>query len=253
MIKNNLLTVVLMLISVGIFAQQEKLIEGQIVVKGATSDGIIVLNLVTEKETKTDNDGFFKIAVKPDDLLVFSAVNLDGQRKLIDERDYEKGKIIIEMSAKVEQLREVEVINYSKINAVSLGILSHPAKRYTPAERRLKTATSLDPRANAGMMMGGSVSIDPLLNWISGRTKLLKSELKVERKEFALQKLDDLFDTEFYTQHLKIPEDKIGAFRYYCIEDPEFIETLDSKNKMMSKFVIGMLAIQFNALQAYEN
>lgn len=237
----------------GVFAQQPKVIHGKITVKGATAEGIIVLNLVSEAETRTDKSGAFTIMAQPDDLLVFSATHLDAQRKIVEQPDFENGRITIEMTPKIEQLQEVEVVDYKRINAVALGILSRPAKRYTPAERRLKTATSLDPTANAGMMAGGSISLDPLMNWMSGRTKLLKEELKIERNEIALKRLDEMFEPEFYVQNLKIPEQKIPAFRYYCIGDAKFVETLDSKNKIMSRFLIGMLAIEFNALQAHEN
>ena len=79
------------------------------------------------------------------------------------------------MTSKITQLDEVKV-QKSNIDAVSLGILTKPGKVYTPAERRLKTATGLYASANAGTMMGGSVGLDPLINWISGRTALLKSE-----------------------------------------------------------------------------
>lgn len=242
----------LLLFSIDTFAQQQKLIEGKIVVKGASTDGIIILNLVNEKETRSNKDGVFTILAKPDDLLVFSAVHLDGQRKIIDQETYDSGRIMVEMTAKIEQLDEVEVTDYRRINAVALGVLTKPAKRYTPAERRLKTATSLDATANAGMMMGGALSIDPLINWMSGRTKLLKSELKVERHEIALRQLEDLYDKEFYTYKLKINPDYIRSFQYYCIGDHEFVETLNSKNKTLSDFLIGMLAIQYNALQKHE-
>lgn len=247
--KNKIaLLLIVMLFSVGAFPQQEKLVEGKIIAKGTTVNGIIVLNLMNEKETRTNNEGVFYILAKPDDLLLFSISHLDGQRKIIEQQDYDNGKLTVEMNAKIEQLDEVVIIDYKRINAVDLGILSRPAKTYTPAERRLKTATSLSPTANMGTMMGGSISLDPLLNWMSGRTKLLKTELKVERNEFALRKLNDLYEKEFYIEKLKIPEDYIGSFKYYCIGDAKFVETLESKNKLMSGFLINMLAIQYNAL-----
>jgi len=236
------------MMSTFLFAQKPKLIQGKIIVKDAPVQGIIVLNLVSEKETVTNSKGEFSILANIDDLLVFSRSNLDGQRKIIEEEDYDSGAIIIEMTSKINQLAEVEVINYSRINAVSLGILQRPAKTYTPAERRLKTATSLDPSVNAGTMMGGSISLDPLLNWISGRTKLLKTELVVERNELALAKLSDLYEDEYYTEKLKIPSENIRAFQYYCIGDSKFVESLNAKNKYMPNFLIGMLAIEYKSL-----
>ncbi|MFY0483260.1 hypothetical protein ACI6PS_11705 [Flavobacterium sp. PLA-1-15] len=245
--KNSFLFVVL-IVTQFVFSQEAKLLKGKIVVKDAMVSGVRVVNLVTEKEVLTDSKGEFTIMVKPEDLLVFSATHLDHMRKFIEEEDYTSGAIIIEMTSKVTQLDEVEVRNYSNINAVSLGILSRPAKIYTPAERRLKTATAMYPTANVGTMMGGSLGLDPLINWISGRTAMLKKEGEVEKKEFLLQKLRNLYDDKYYTEKLKIKKESIKGFQYYAIYNERFIEALNSRNKVLTTFLIGGLALEFNKI-----
>ncbi|MDR6966455.1 hypothetical protein J2X31_000448 [Flavobacterium arsenatis] len=245
--RNNILLVFLMLTQF-MFSQEEKLIKGKVVVKDAMVKGIRVVNLVSEKEVLTDNKGEFSIWVKPEDLLVFSAKHLDHMRKFIEEEDYNSSLITIEMTSKITQLDEVEVRNYSNINAVSLGILSKPAKVYTPAERRLQTATGLYPTANVGTMMGGSIGLDPLLNWMSGRTSMLKKEAEVEKKEFLLHKLKNLFEESYYTEKLKIKKEAIKAFQYYIIYDERFINALNSKNKLLATFLIGGLAQEFKKI-----
>ena len=89
-------------------------------------------------------------------------------------------------------------------NGYEMGILDKKAKEFTPAERKLNTASNLYPSVYAGTMAGGSISLDPILNWISGRTKMLKNELKVERKEIALQKLTNLLEVDYFTQTLSL-------------------------------------------------
>lgn len=230
------------------FSQEEKLIKGKVVVKDAMVGGVRVVNLVSEKEVLTDSKGEFSIWVKPEDLLVFSAAHLDHMRKFIEEEDYNAALITIEMTSKITQLDEVEVRNFSNINAVSLGILSKPAKVYTPAERRLQTATGLYPTANVGTMMGGSIGLDPLLNLISGRTAMLKKEAEVEKKEFLLHKLNSLYEEDYYTEKLKIKKESIKGFQYYAIYDERFINALNSKNKLLATFLIGGLALEFNKI-----
>ena len=231
-----------------VFSQEEKLIKGKVVVKDAMVEGIRVVNLVSEKEVLTDSKGEFSIMVKPEDLLVFSASHLDHMRKFIEEEDYKAQLITVEMTSKVTELDEVEVRNYSNINAVSLGILSKPAKIYTPAERRLQTATGLYPTANVGPMMGGSIGLDPLFNLISGRTAMLKKEAEVEKKEFLLHKLSSLYDEDYYTEKLKIKKESIKGFQYYTIYNERFIEALNAKNKILVTFLIGGLALEFNKI-----
>ncbi|PKP15046.1 MAG: hypothetical protein CVU07_11760, partial [Bacteroidetes bacterium HGW-Bacteroidetes-23] len=106
------------------------------------------------KATITNEKGEFWLDVKEDDLIVFSAVHLNYWRKSISANDLKNGKIEIVMSAKVSELEEVVVTDYSRINAKDLGIINYTPKVYTPAERRLRTATT-------GLL-------DPLLNWMSG-------------------------------------------------------------------------------------
>lgn len=231
-----------------VYPQQEKLLKGKVVVKDAMASGVRVVNLVSEKEVITNSKGEFSIWVKPEDLLVFSAVHLDLMRKFIEMEDYNSSLLIIEMTSKVTQLDEVIVRDFSRINAVSLGILSKPAKIYTPAERRLQTATGLYPAASVGTMAGVSMGLDPLLNLISGRTAMLKKEIEVEKKEFLLQKVSNLYEDDFYTEKLKIKKEAIKAFQYYVIYDKRFITALNSKNKALTTFIIGGLALEFNKL-----
>ena len=148
------------------------------------------------------------------------------------------------MTAKIIQLKEVIVNKHTEINAVSLGISPKGIKKYTPAERKLATASSvkLNPQG-----------LDPLLNAISGRTKMLKKELEVEKKERLLAYIGALFDDEYYTNTLKLPSNYIKGFQYYCIEKEDFATYLCSKNKAMIKLLIVPLAEKYNIIIRDEN
>lgn len=229
------------------FSQSEKIIAGKILVKNATPSGVHIINLVNENEVISDEKGEFKILAKVDDLLVFSSLTLDYQRKIIEVEDYNNGFITMEMTAKINQLEEVEIIHYNKINAVDLGILSKKPKVYTPAERRLENAGVFRPTDILLIPFGG-MPIEPLLNAISGRTKQLKKELQIERKEFAILKIGDLLPNEYFVSQLKIPKDYVKAFQYYCVEKKDFISVLKSKNKTLIAFKMSELAVEYNRL-----
>jgi len=217
---------------------QEKIIHGKVTGSGNNVEGINVVNLVNEKSAVTNEAGEFRIMAKEDDLLVLSALNFEYKRKIINAEDLKSGVVVIEMIPKANQLDEVEITKYNNINAVSLGILSKPAKVYTPAERKVRTATT-------GLL-------DPLINLMSGRTKRLKQNITVEKKEMLLEKVNNLFDDTFYTQTLKINPDYIMAFKYFCIEDFKFASAVRSKNKTLATFWINELAIEYNKLQSNE-
>ena len=193
-----------------------------------------VLNLRNYKSTFTDKDGIFKMPVKIDDILVITAVNLETHRKTITEEDLKPQMRTIRMSAKLTQVQEVDVNQYSEINSENLRITPHGQKRYTPAERKVRTATT-------GLL-------DPLLNKMSGRTDMLKKDVIVEHNERLLLKLDGLYEDKYYTDVLKIPDEYIGGFQYYIIEDPDFARALEDKNKTLTMFYIKRLAVNYNEI-----
>jgi len=246
-------TIVFLLFAASVSAQDDKLLSGKIVVKDASPEGVHIINLVNEKEAISNNKGHFSIMAKPDDVLVFSAMHLDLMRRIVSEEDYKIANVIVEMTSKVNELDVVEINTYKNINAVDLGILKKMPKSYTPAERRLKTATSLDPSLGVGNMIGAALSVDPLINWISGRTALLKAELEVEKKEILLKKLSDLYEEKYFTETLKIPPEYVIGFQYYCVEDEKMITALNSKNAEMVAFVAAGLAIPYIDLINEEN
>ena len=208
----------------------EKILHGKIVADSASVVGIDVVNLGNEKVTVTNNKGEFSILAKADDILVFSSMTLEMKRMLVDEDDLKSEMITIYMTPKINELNEVIV----KKNAAE-GISIIPGqKQYTPAERKLYTATS-------GLL-------DAPLNWLSGRTEMLKKEIIVERKERMLYKVGVLYDDKYYIQTLKVPEIYIDDFQRYIIEDKEFAAALKVKNRTMMLFLISKLAVNYNAI-----
>jgi hypothetical protein len=92
-----------------------------------------------------------------------------------------------------------------------LELFLRPKKKYTPAERKLYTATS-----------GGG--IDGLLNTISGRKAMLKKK-SLSKKIAALDRIDDLLKTSTILKLLRL----YTRFQYYCIDDVAFANALRAK------------------------
>jgi hypothetical protein len=229
--KNFTIIILLLLLSQITFGQHnEKLLHGKIVADSTSVFGIDVVNLGNEKVTVTNNKGEFSILAKANDILVFSSMTLEMKRMLVDEDDLKSETIIIYMTAKINELNEVIV----KKNAAEGTSIIPGQKHYTPAERKLYTATS-------GLL-------DAPLNWLSGRTEMLKKEIVVERKERMLNKIGVLYEDKYYIQTLKVPEIYIDDFQRYLIEDKEFAAALKAKNRTMMLFLISKLAVNYNAI-----
>ncbi|TDX14224.1 carboxypeptidase-like regulatory domain-containing protein [Flavobacterium sp. S87F.05.LMB.W.Kidney.N] len=204
---------------------------GRIMEQSTPIEGVNIINNTTQVATISDSDGNFSIAVREGDVLVFSAVNLDPLKLRITTEDLASNLLVVKMTAKEVELREVVVNENANITAENLGIIPYGQKKYTPAERKVYTANS--------------TSVDKLLNAISGRTAMLKKEVNVEKKEALFRKLEYLFDENYYTERLKIPVDYIKGFQLFCVEDAEFAVSLNTKNKTMSMFLITDLARKY--------
>ncbi|MFV5694726.1 carboxypeptidase-like regulatory domain-containing protein [Flavobacterium sp. LB3P122] len=234
---NKILLLILFFIVTITFGQTsvKKEIRGKISADTIGVEGINIVNLYTENATVTDKNGSFLLFVKEGDVLVFSAVNLVTLHKRISKQDLVQDIIKIQMTPKSIELKEVVVNENSQITAENLGIIPYGQKKYTPAERKLYTATS-----------GGG--IDGLLNTISGRKAMLKKEIVVENKEQSLNRLAPLFQDKYYTETLKIAADYIKDFQYYCVDDDNFTAALKYRNKTLIAFLIVGLSEKYNKI-----
>jgi hypothetical protein len=223
----------------------EKWIKGQVSSNGSPLEGINITNVTTKVMVVSDSYGAFSILVKDGDILIFSAVDYENLRKYINNKEFKMGNVIVDLTPKSIQLDEVIINENPGITAENMGIIPRNQIKLTPAERRLQTAGDFKPIHLLGLL-GGMLAVDPILNAINGRTKMLKKEVKVEKNEFLMVKMEGMFEDKYYMETLKIPEEYIKGFQYYCIENPDFARSLNEKNKTMSMFLIVGLASSFN-------
>ena len=219
--------------------REVKEISGLITADSVSVEWVNIVNTTTEKATVSDTNGNFKLLVSVNDILIFTAVNLETVRKKIVSEDLVKDFLTVNMISRSVLLKEV-VVNEATISAESLGIIPYGQKKYSAAERKLYTATSGN-------------GIDGLLNTISGRKAMLKKEIIVEKKERLLARIDVLFEDYYYLETLKIPKLYIKGFQYYCVEDVPFANALRAKNKALVMFLIVELAETYNEIIAVEN
>ncbi|UWY29995.1 carboxypeptidase-like regulatory domain-containing protein [Flavobacterium sp. TR2] len=233
--------------------QERSVFNGKVVSNASDLEGIHVINAQTEETVTTNASGSFSILAKADDVLVFSSISFKEKRVLLKQEDFSNLNFAVNLTMIMYQLQEVVVRRYDNINAESLGVIPMGQKKYTAAERKLQTATALNPTASAGTMAGGSISADPLLNFFSGRTAMLKKEVAVEKKEFFMKLLENMFSLDHFIDRLKIPADYVKGFEYYAIENDKFTAILNSKNKTSTEFLLGELAVKYKEMIASES
>jgi hypothetical protein len=216
-----------------IFAQSIKdtIITGVISCDSVQIEGISVYNCTNKMMAVSDKTGCFSIQAKVGDILNFSGIDYKLLRKYVYKFEYNSGQIEVNMTLKAIELDEVIVNKFASITAENLGIIPKGQKKLSPQERRLYT--------NSGGFQG-------FYSWLSGERDILKINVEIEKKEMYLKKLDYLFGNKYYIRTLKIPQELIKGFQYYCIEDPDFVQSLDAKNKTVSMFLMSNLALDYN-------
>ena len=234
-IKLLIIFLFLVTISSGQTLIGSKKLNGKVIANYNDLEGIYIVNLKTEKAVLTERGGYFSITANVGDTLMFSAVQFKGLKVALKENDFLKELFFVKLEPLVRVLNEVKINEYKNINEFSLGIVSSKMKIATPAERKLYTATS----------GGGIIPVDPILNWMSGRTAMLKKELEVEKKETLMDKIDGWYEEKYFTETLKIPEDYVKGFKYFIVQEAKFVEAMKSKNKTMATFIMNELAVNY--------
>lgn len=234
-----------------VLSQNDSIINGKIVSESSLLEGIHVINLSKRNGAVTDSRGYFQIKAKVSDTLQFSAVNLKATRYVIKQTDFPNDLLLIKMESLITELEEVAIINYKNINAVALGIVPANQKTYTPAERKLAAAGEFKWYSPLLIPLGG-MSVDGLINSISGRTAMLKKEVIVERKEMLQAKTSDYFERKYFVETLKIPNEYVDGFLFYIVENEKFARSMKDENKTMATFVLSELAVEYLKLKELE-
>lgn len=228
------------------FGQQTvvKNLKGKITSNASDLEGIYIANLKSNEATLTDKNGYFAINAGVGDTLLFSALQFVGLKKQLQKEDFEQQLLFVKLETMVNVLEEVKINQYKNINAVSLGLVPKNQKQYTPAERRLRSAGDFKWYSPLLIPLGG-MSVDGLLNAISGRKSQLKKELQIEKKEFLIVKIENTFQDNHFTDVLKIPAEYVNGFKFYIVEDEKFVAAMNNNNKTMATFLMGELAVEY--------
>ncbi|WP_286464821.1 hypothetical protein [Myroides odoratimimus] len=211
----------------GLAQEQGGMISGKLVTRGGDLDGTVVTNINRSKTTLADKKGYFDIYGEPQDTIRFSSVYHMEYTYVIAEADIKGGVLLFPLEPLPDLSTRLNEILITKVDAGGQGFTNKYTKRYTPAERKLRTATT-------GIL-------DPLVNLLSGRTAMLKKNLAYEREDFRVSKLLNTIDEERLVEYYKIPPDYVESFAYYAVSREE-IRDIVNATIIDTKFLERMIA-----------
>lgn len=237
---------------------QQFLLEGEVAHYTTEElESIHIFNSSTSKGTLTNSYGEFKIVVSIGDTLFISALQFKQEIIPVTFTHFVSKKMRIELHYATTELDEIFLKNHNLsgylkrdvdsiktkpvVSAVSLGIMDREIRVLTQSERQLKTAT----------YGAGPMSLDGIINAISGRTKMLKNRVKVDKHNERLENLLEKFPSYYLSEELKIEEDVVYDFLYFCEADPNFLETI-KKDRITILHFLKQKADAYLKLQAEE-
>ena len=226
---NKLLSILLLLITLPALCQERKNLPGRVVSGELAVEGVFVINKATGTEVKTDSKGDFTIPARAGDKLAVYGAKTEVREFAISEMSFKEVPYVISVEVKAYELQEV-VVEGSAVTSKSLGLVPEGQKTYTPAERRVYTATE---------------GTDAIFNAISGRTKMLKKAAETEKKESVIELLNGLYTDREITYEFKIPDDNVRDFIFYAAEDTEIAKAVKGKNESLVKLLMIDLARKY--------
>ena len=228
------------------FAQQNaKLIQGRVVSPKKDVTGVTIQNITSQIATITDLEGNFSIRVEVGDTLIFSAIQFKRKQVPISQNLMDSPFIQIPMEEFVNELKEVTVQPFGlsgdiakdvtglqlekDVSAEALGLPNAHVRIITQSERKLQEAS----RGMYTLRAPLAVNINPIINAITGRTKMLKNRVKDDKRYAQTKKIQNSYADSIFQIHLRIPQEKIDDFMYYCEVDDAFQELISTENRLL--------------------
>ena len=244
------------------FAQTRE-ISGSISASGSV-EGIHVINRTSYRYATSDIYGVFKIQAKLSDTLYFSSVQYESKTIYISLEMIEKKLVAVQLEDAVTALDEVTIGKILTGNLGSdvdnsdakrpldfydFGLPGYTGPRKTLIENRLGEATAgsyiywgIPPQAN----------LWKLLNKITGRTKRLQQNYKIEKDKNILTHIKDVVGPELF-KYKNLDDDLRAEFYFYCADDENFqMRCTDRSDVEILQFLEEKL-INFKANISSEN
>lgn len=221
------------------------LLRGQVLYRNSYVPNENVINSTSERATITNDDGEFLIGVKLGDELVFTSVNYQIEVVKITEDILKRNRLVVEVNEKVTQLDEVVVSPEDQARFLVLQNESFKGYDYE-IDRATEVENVALPDYNRNLKYG--------LNFVNLFKAMLKSKGDGELSKNPLKLSDvmrQVYDDDFFVSDLKLPQDRINDFLFYCDTKLPTQELLKKDNEFaLIDFLVTHSKIYLESLHA---
>lgn len=205
-----------LLISLTMWAQDDErtILRGKVLYRDVSVPNENVINATSEMATITNDNGEYQIRVKIGDELVFSALNYQIEIVTITEEILERNRLVVEVKEKVTELEEVVVTPEDQERFLEMQNNKLLKEEFEYEIDRSSEVQNIGlERVDRGLVQDG-------LNFVGLFKALMKATKKEKPEERKPLKVSDVmrqvYDDEFFVMDLKLPQDQIDAFLFYC-------------------------------------
>lgn len=189
------------------------ILRGKVLYRDISVPNENVINATSEMATITNTNGEYQIRVKEGDELVFSALNYQLEIVKITKEILERNRLVIEVKEKVTELDEVVVTPEDQERFLEMQNKKILEERFEyEIDRSSEVENIALSRQERGLRDG--------LNFVGLFKALMKATAKDKVEERKPLKVSDVmrqvYDDEFFVEDLKLPQDKINEFLFYC-------------------------------------
>ena len=209
-----------------------------------------IINLNTKQGSFTNESGKFRILAKKNDSLKISFIGYKTTLLIVNLKHFGIQKNSFELEKTLYELDEIalkknnllgflsadskNIKATNQINAKTLNLPYAGSRIMTPAERTLQTAMGGSNPFTVGL--ANSVSLDYILNSVSGRIKKLRKLKAIESLEVKVKNLKNTYSKHIVKEY-KIKKSNVYKFIYFCTSDKNFIQVYNSSEIDMIRFL----------------
>jgi hypothetical protein len=246
-----------------VFAQKvqpRQILNGRVVADSLAIELLNVNNISSHIGAVTDEKGTFTIYARPTDTLTFTSVNIHSATMVLKESDFTQKQLVIKLNVNVTVLEEVIILptrmigdlktvsKNTKTNAITSGVAgtdlteTYKEVKFAPIEYKIdKTVNGALPGSMHPLRGIDFARIYRLYIKKDKKTKTDRGEIysKEAQKPFA-EAVKERFTYNFFTEALKIPQDKINLFLAYCDTGEDAKALLDpNKEFELTDYLVG--------------
>ncbi|NEV93082.1 hypothetical protein G3567_02830 [Psychroflexus sp. YR1-1] len=242
----------LVLISPFLLTAQDSFLKGQIYADSISDYQVNVININQKIGSVSNPDGEYKIRAHVGDSILFTSLQHRTYTLKVEENNLQTSTSIF-LELEVNELPEVTLNPYDLTGDLSKDMAQVKVDFVDQRQFGFGVPRQLDKvdrEIYTANTSSGGIPLAPLINWISGETKMLK-----KRKENAIvqsnkNKVLRKVTSDLITKDLRIPKIYIEDFAYFCAEDQNTMSIVNQNDPLALIDELKLKAIAYLKLKA---